>query len=311
MNSSYKILLSSYRGNVQDYCYYGGYCLAKKGKIYKEYGIKKDSLFFMRSLAKPLQASILLDSDIINDYNILPHEIAIMSGSHSGSIKHTFVLKNLLKKHKLKISDLQIKPIPPLDKRNYFNHPSKLHNNCSGKHIMMLLMSKYNGFSLENYSDINHPVQKLINKKQVELSGFNSSNYSFDGCGTPLWEINLEGIIRAYHNLVNYEKYSYLINSILKNPDIFGGYDRLDSDIITLSKGKLFAKVGASGFILVYNINLDECLFLKMAQDNNYYRKLITFDILNKLNWLDVDVAQSISNQKNVPVAKYCYEFKV
>lgn len=311
MNTDYKILLSSKRNKIRDYCYYGGFCLAKNGKIYKTYGISDKSVFFMRSLAKPIQASILFDCDIINDYKILPEEIAIMSASHAGSPKHIKILKNIIKKHNLKISDLSLKALRPLDLRNFSSNPSKLHNNCSGKHIMMLLMSKYMNYPFNDYTNPNHPIQRLILNKQIELSDYVSSSCSFDGCSTPLWDINSKGIIKAFYKLINDKKYSFLIHSILKNPDIFGGYNRLDSDIIKLSKGKLFSKVGASGFIIVYNILSDECFLLKMAQDNNFYRKLIVFYILNKLKWLDVEIEENILNQMNQPVAKYCYEFNV
>ena len=311
MNTNYNLILHTKRASITDNCYFGNVYLAKDGVINTRFEPNSDISYFMRSLAKPLQSSILFDCNIIDDIGILPVELAIMSGSHAGSPNHIKVLKNLISRYKIKLKDIDILPQEPLDKRNFDGRKRKLCNNCSGKHIMMLIASKYFGFPMQNYTDPNHPLQKLIHKKQDELSNFNSTELSTDGCGTPLWAISASGIIKAYYNLINDKKYSYLINSILKYPDIYGGYDRLDSDIIKLSGSRLFSKVGANGFIIVYNLKTNESVLIKLAQNNNEIRKLVTYDILNKLNWLKTDIPEFEYNQKNQKVAKYYYEFNL
>lgn len=311
MNTNYQSVLKTFRNDVLDCSFYGSIYLSSNGEITKFYGMEPDTLFFMRSLAKPLQTSILFDYNIIDDLGILPVELAIMTGSHAGSKNHIKVLKNLMERYRLRLKDIDIVPSEPLDKRNFDGRKRKLCNNCSGKHIMMLIASKYLGFPLDDYTNPNHPLQKLIKNKQDELSGYTSTKLSTDGCGTPLWAISASGIIKAYYNLLTNKKYLYLINSILKYPDIYGGFDRLDSDIIKLSGGRLFSKVGANGFVIVYNIKTNESLLVKLAQNNNDIRKLVTFDILDKLNWLKTDKIEYEYNQKNQKVAKYYYEFNL
>ena len=263
MNNDYKLVLQTKRGDIADCKYYASVYVSNKDSVEFFYGLNPENLFYMRSLAKPLQASILFNSSIIDDIGILPVEIAIMAGSHAGSSQHIKVLKSIMNKYQIKVSDLELSPIPPLDTRNFNSRITKLHNNCSGKHLMMLIASKYYNFPLKDYCNPNHPIQKMILKNQIELSQYQSKDFSFDGCGTPLWAITATGIIRAYYNLINNGKYDYLINSILKYPDYFGGYDRLDSDIIKLSKGRLFSKVGAGGFIIVYNLAENKSLLIK------------------------------------------------
>ncbi|MBQ8475943.1 asparaginase, partial [bacterium] len=99
--------------------------------------------------------------------------------------------------------------------------------------------------------------------------------------------------------------YPDLINAILKHPDIYGGYNRFDTEIIKLGKGNLFAKVGAGGLVLIYNFKKEQILLIKMAQDNNEARRLIALDYLNKLGWIDYKVDKNIYNQKKQIVAKY------
>ena len=311
MTNQAEKLLSIYREGYLDNYFLGSVYLAKENKIYKQLGFNDDTICFMRSLAKPFQASIICDYDFIKEFKLTQKELAIFMASHSGSPLHIEVLKNLLKKFKLKINNLEIEKDYPLDMKGFRGVKTKLHNNCSAKHIMMIAISNYLGYPIKNYMDINHPIQKLIYKKQVELTNYKSSIITKDGCGTPLWGLDIKSIINGYFNFLNNEKYSPLYKSALKHPYIFGGNNRLDSEIIQLSKGKLFSKVGAGGFVIVYNFELNEILLIKMIQNNNEYRRLITLDILNKINWLDYESENWVYNQKKEKVAKYYYKFQL
>ena len=311
MNSKPELLLSTKRNNITDCEYYGSIYLSDKNKIIKHIGKNPEDIFFMRSLAKPLQACIISDYNIIQDLNLSEREIAIFCASHSGSPKHIEILKGLAKRLKINISDLILKPDTPLDTRSFKGKKTKFHNNCCGKHLMMLAMSKYLGYETKNYTSYDHPIQKLIYSKQTELSGYKSQYKTKDGCSTPLWGLSAKNIIEAYYNFFNNDKYKKIINSIIKYPEIYGGYDRLDSDIIKLSKGKLFSKVGAGGFILIYNFKEKKSLLIKLTQNNNSVRKLITMYALNKLDWLKTNIEELEYNQQNEITAKYCYEFQI
>ncbi len=311
MTNQPTILLETRRNNITDSCYYGSYYLAKDNKIIKSEGYNQNTIMYLRSLAKPLQASILCDSNIIKDLKLTQKELAIFQGSHTGSPLHIGLLKKILKKHKIKISDLELVPQVPLDTRGFNNHKTKLHNNCSGKHLMMLIASKYLGYYLKNYTDENHPIQKIIFNKQKELSNYKSKYLTYDGCSTPLWGLPVKNIIEGYYNFFNQEKYNPLICAVHKNPYIFGGFNRLDTEIIQLSKSKLYSKVGAGGFVLVYNKEKNEILVLKMTQNNNEARRLVLLDMLNKLNWLNLETAVYELNQKKQKTAKYFFKFKI
>lgn len=304
-------LLTTKRNDILDCSYFGSCYLANSNGIYRQKGLIADTLYFMRSLAKPIQFAIAADTNIIDDYKLSDKEIAIFCGSHAGSPIHIEILKKVMKRFQIKVNDFELSAQEPLDTRNFTGRKTKLHNNCSGKHLFMLLMCKYLGYSLKNYTSAEHPIQKLIHKKQTELSEFKSDFLSYDGCGTPLWALSARDIIKAYFNIFHQKKYNKIITAILKNPDIYGGFNRLDTKIIKLSKGKLFSKVGAGGFVIVYNFKKDEIFLLKLTQNNNPIREIILFDTLNKLEWLKTEVPEFEFNQKNQKVAKYCYEFEL
>lgn len=309
-NNKPEILLRTKRDDIVDCDYFGSIYIANKNEIIIKKGYSKEEWFFMRSLAKPLQASIISDYNIQKDLDIKPYELAIMTGSHAGSPKHIKLLKDICKKYKIKLSELELIAQNPLDTRKFNGKATKLHNNCSGKHILMVLMCKYLGLDIKNYTNPNHPIQQMIMKKQEELSENKAGNLSFDGCGTPLWAINIEGLAKAYFNLFHDKKYKSIVDSALKYPDIFGGYNRLDTEIIKTGKNNLYAKVGANGFLLVYNFKEDKIFILKITQNNNPIRRLIAFNFMNKSGWTNVDLPEYEYNQKNIPVAKYCYEIE-
>ena len=296
------VLLKTTRHGFMDTVFYGSIFHANRKKILYSVGESSNSICFMRSLAKPLQASILFDSNIIKDYRITPEELAIFSGSHSGTNKHLEILKKVFKKHNLKLKDLSIKPLMPLDLKDFEGRVTKLHNNCSGKHTMMLLNCKYFGYDY-NYTNPKHILQQKIKAKQELLSEYKSDILTFDGCSTPLWGLPYKNVIKAYFNL--FESCPKLIDAIIKNPYLYGGANRFDTELIKLSKRNLFAKVGAGGLVLIYNKNNDEIVLVKMAQDNNDTRRLVTINFLNKIKWLDCDTDKNIYNQKQQIVAKY------
>ena len=53
----------------------------------------------------------------------------------------------------------------------------------------------------------------------------------------------------------------------------------------------LISKTGAGGFLSIYNNETKEFLLIKMAQDNNKARIVLTLSILSKLGWIKNDTS--------------------
>ncbi len=306
MDNEHKILLKTTRSGFDDEIYYGSYYIFKDNKIQSYYGKHPKNICFMRSVAKPIQASVMCDYNIISDYKLKSSDIALFMASHAGSPTHIKHLKEIMAKHNLKISSLELAKAKPLDIRIFKGKKTKLHNNCSAKHIMMLIMCKYLSLELKNYTNPNHRLQKLIHKKQNELTNFKSEILTYDGCGTPLWGLPFENVLIGYNNLI--KNHEILFNCAIKHPYLFGGFERFDTEIIKLGKGNLFAKVGAGGFVIIYNKKEDMFLMIKMAQNNNSQRRLVALNMLNKLNWISTEITPHGYNQKQQKVCTYNFK---
>jgi L-asparaginase II len=87
--------------------------------------------------------------------------------------------------------------------------PSQLAQNCSGKHAGMLVTCQQNGWDMNTYLDLDHPLQVAIKNEIEELTSEKVSTTSVDGCGAPLFAISLIGLAKAISNLVKSKEDSY------------------------------------------------------------------------------------------------------
>ncbi len=267
--------------------------------------------FFLRSLLKPIQASIVADFNTKEYFNFSDEEIAIMQASHAGEEIHTNLVLSILKKTGLDKTYLNCPAIEPLNPNVLKNGtlPEKIHNNCSAKHAMMLALSKQLNFPLDSYTNVNHPLQKLIYEKIRELSEYNNPPQACDGCTLPVWGLPFENIAKAFFKLYNNKEYEFLKTAYIKNPYIIGGTDnsglRQDTLIMKLNPD-LISKTGAGGFLSIYNNKTSEFLLIKMAQDNNKVRILLAADILRQLGWIKENpLDYNFYNENNESVGLY------
>ena len=274
-----KLLLKITRGNNIETLHNGWICVLDRNKrvIYKKGNINDYN--FLRSTAKPIQAIPLIENNI----KVTQKELAIICASHSGSERHISILKGLLKKFNLSLSDLQCGIYKPLDEKVL--HPNVLHNNCSGKHIGMLSVCKRNNWNLRNYLNQNHPLQRSLLNKIKDLSETNKISIAIDGCSAPTFSLPILNIGKIFSNFTRDKKYSKIITAMKSNPYLIGGEEKIDSEIIKASNGKLISKVGADGVIIVaYDGN---CAVVKIADGSQKVRSIVILRLLLKLGWLE------------------------
>ena len=249
--------------------------------------------YFLRSCAKPLQASLLIDYGLDEFYNMTSDEIALCCASHAGEPCHVEVGQRLLAKIGLDESCLKCglhKPLSKTEQNKLLISGEKenvFQNNCSGKHIMMLGICKKMGWDLKTYDEINHPLQSAIKNKIYGLCKVNE-NYPItkDGCGVPICSMPLENMVRGFLNLFLDEKYLKIRNAFLENPYLVGGEDRLDTAIMKVNDN-LIAKVGAGGLCIVVNLESKEGLIIKIMDCDMKARAIALIAALGQLNWLD------------------------
>src|SRR5574344_3090467 len=133
---------------------------ANQNEILKQYGQDNNYPYFLRSCAKPLQASLMIDYGLDKAYDLTEKEIAICTASHAGEKVHEELINGLLTKIGLNESDLKCGIHSPLSKTRQKEmiltgeNPTQIHNNCSGKHTMMLALCKLNHWDIKTYDEL-------------------------------------------------------------------------------------------------------------------------------------------------------------
>lgn len=269
-----------------------------------EYGKTYDEPFYLRSCAKPLQASILVETDLIT--KLSDAEIALACGSNAGEKCHYDIATGFAKKFDIKETELKCGIHKPLSK----THQNEMlingevetvfHNNCIGKHLTMLALCREFGYPTEFYDDIEHPIQQKILKHVNKLCQV-TQNYPItkDGCGVPILSMPLKNIVLGFLNLFCNEKLKKITNAIRQNPYIYGGEDRTDTKILQASNGELLCKVGACGLCVVINPKIKEGFIVKMSDCDMKAREIVTIDFINKLGWAKIPTKKDIYTLHN------------
>ena len=295
-----EILVKYNRNGLVEQEHRGFIVLANREHPFDFVGDAKSYPFYLRSCAKPLQASLLIDYGMDEFYNMSEEEIALCCASHAGEKIHTEIAKKLLDKIGLTEKDLKCGLHKPLSKTRQAEMlinkeaETQLHNNCSGKHIMMLGLCKIKNWDLDTYYKPEHPLQIAIKNKIYELCNV-KHNYPMttDGCGVPIVSMPLENMLKGYLSLFCDLKYQKIKNAFLNNPYIIGGEDRTDTFVMQNSKG-IIAKVGAGGLCIVVNTEAEEAFVVKISDCDMRARELVVCQILNNLKWADIKIDKTI-----------------
>ncbi|CAN5840530.1 asparaginase [soil metagenome] len=223
-----------------------------------------DFATFFRSSAKPLQALPLVVDGAMDRFGITLEELALCCGSHSGDARHVQVATDLLWKIGLDGEALACGPHPPFDSASRRAlaesglEPIRLHNNCSGKHAGMLALARVHGWNTEGYHKPEHPVQQRILSEVARWVGMPAEAIALgtDGCGVVCFGLPLRQMAVAFARLARAARNgdhdpTYVVGAMTSYPEMVAGKNRLCTDIMLQTAGRVFAKVGAEGVYCV------------------------------------------------------------
>lgn len=271
------------------------------GKRLFYYG-NPERLTFARSSMKPFQAIPLIETGAAEAYHYGSRELAISCASHSGEHKHRDTVQDILDKIKLPEDALQCGTHPPRRDEDYREliHSGKdltpLFSNCSGKHSSMLATAVHMGEEGDTYREVNHPVQQRILKVISELceTPIDRIAMGVDGCGAPVHRLPLENVAFGYAQLAtgHSEKHpehdralQLLRDAMMEHPDLVGGTDRFDTDVMSLFPGEIVAKEGAEGVQCLGLVEKGIGMAIKIEDGNPRALSAIALTILEKLGF--------------------------
>ena len=228
--------------------------LAQDGSVQFALG-DPGAVVFPRSSTKPIQATAMVTSGL----SLPPKLLALVCASHDGRAEHLSTAKEILATAGLTESALGNTADYPLDPDaqdaaiRAGGVKTALQMNCSGKHSGMLATCVQNGWDLESYLHVDHPLQQRITEMVPQLAGEEASFIGVDGCGAPAHALSLTGLARAFRSVALAPSSSaagQVATAIRQHPEMLGGPTR---DITLLIQGVpgLMGKDGAEGVFAI------------------------------------------------------------
>lgn len=281
---------------------------------------------FLRSSAKPLQALPLLLTGAAERFGFTEEEIALACASHNGEPIHTRIAASMLKKIGLGPEALKcgvhepygVEAAAELRARN--EAPNALHNNCSGKHVGMLAVALQLGAPIDNYEQPENPVQIMIGRVVSQFTDVPEEDLAVgvDGCAAPIFGVGVRAMALAYARLVSpprtldkmiRDACARVVRVMTAFPELIGGTsNRLDTEIMRATHGRVVSKVGAEG---VYTAGILPCerwpnglgLALKIEDgDDKRARPTVVVESLRQLGVLHEESLEALSRYAFFPV---------
>ncbi len=285
-----------------------------------------ETVTFLRSSAKPLQAVPLLVSGAADRFGFTDSEVALACASHNGEPIHTELVASMLRKIGLGPEALKCGVHEPYgveaarELRDRGEQPNALHNNCSGKHAGMLAVALHLGGPIENYESPENPVQKAIADTIAQFSGVAVTDMAvaIDGCAAPIFGITVKAMALAYARLVSppesFDRTTRgacerIVRVMGAYPELIGGTsDRLDTEVMRAAPHRLVSKVGAEGVYTAGILPSEEWpnglgLALKIEDgDDKRARPTVVIESLRQLGVLRDESLEAVAKYSFFPV---------
>jgi L-asparaginase II len=221
-----------------------------------QYG-EPETLAYWRSSMKPFQALPLVEDGAAGRYGFGGSELAICCASHQGTPRHVECVTGMLDRIGMDESALACGPHAPFHEPSrqallrLGTEPSRVHNNCSGKHTSMLAQALHHGWPTRGYDDPQHPLQARIRTELRRWLDVDPEKlvWSVDGCGVPTPFLSLRQMARAYARLVRSEDAAprAVVKAMTEHPEYVSGSGELSTELMRVTGGALLAKEGAEG----------------------------------------------------------------
>jgi L-asparaginase II len=217
---------------------------------------------FPRSSLKPVQAIPLVESGAADAFKLGDEEIALACASHSGEPMHTERVSAWLKRIGCTADDLacgvhpvRYEPVAEAMIRAG-QKPTRIHNNCSGKHTGFLTLAKHLSAPTKGYEKIEHPVQRAVVETLKDLAGIEGElPWGVDGCTAPNFALPLAKLARAMARIANPQGLSpkraaaakRILHAMIEHPELVAGTGRVCTALMREANGKAAVKTGAEG----------------------------------------------------------------
>jgi L-asparaginase II len=223
----------------------------------------------LRSTVKPFALVALIESGAADDLRLSDPELAVMAASHTGEDRHVRTLQAVFRRAGLSqsvlacgASGVPADAITAARLARDGETPGPIRHMCSGYHASSILLSRFAGWSIDDYTGAEHPSQAAVREVVARLFGVRRSALvtAVDDCGLPTYAFPLSALARAYLLLADPEAATEpeiarsapalrrIRDAMMAAPEmVAGGQEALDTELMRRRPGRLVSKGGAEG----------------------------------------------------------------
>ncbi len=266
---------------------------------------------FPRSSIKFLQAIPFVESGAVEHFALGSEHIAIACASHNGESVHHDLVADWLERIGLDANDLECGASMPMHQATQFemlgrgDGPTRVHHNCSGKHLGLLSTCVHCGEATKDYRLYSNAAQQrwLSVLESMSNSRVMQLPWGYDGCGIPCVALPLQRIALAMARFADAsgqpderkEAIRRIQASVAEHPYLVAGKERLCTELMHQLAPKLLVKVGAEGCYTACLPEQGVGIALKMDDGGGVAAQVALGAVLNMLGVLDEQVLQSLA----------------
>ena len=292
-------LVEILRGGMVESCHRGHAVIVNQaGELLEQWG-DPEKVILPRSSAKMLQALPLMESGAGN--SLSTEQLALACASHSGEDRHVSRVSAWLSELGLDEGALICGPQASRDRE--MRHamirageaPTRIHNNCSGKHAGFLTLARHLQADLD-YVDPENPVQRAVRVAIEEVCGETSPGFGIDGCSAPNFALTLKGLARGMAAFAGAGQGSgardkamaSLRDAMIAHPKLVSGEGRACAILMEAAGGKAAVKTGAEGVFVAILPDQKLGIALKIEDGANRAAEVTIAALLARLGVIDV-----------------------
>lgn len=238
--------LVDYRRNgVSETTIHGAVAWASGKEIIHSFG--GNVLCYGRSMMKPLTMKVFAKEldDVFNW-----EQKAISVASHNGDSEHVAAAQSILSESERGLMRTPL-DVPLVQFGRQVRRARRWYHCCSGEHAAILRGCRLKGWERAGYTLPHHPLFSAYIEvlRQSLGADWTPLRVAKDGCGLPTVSNTVGELAQLFADLVVNKDDDWIWEAMIRNPDLVGGFNRLDSTIIKSCGGKVLAKEGADGLV--------------------------------------------------------------
>ncbi|MEE9334527.1 MAG: asparaginase [Granulosicoccaceae bacterium] len=265
---------------------------------------------FARSAIKFMQALPLIESGAADNFDLDERHIALACASHNAEPEHVQLIEQWLHRIACNVDHLECGAHMPMGADAQIalcasgRMPTRVHNNCSGKHTAMLSICKHLGEQTNNYRLYNHSAQRRWFEVLEALSSTRVTQlpWGYDGCGIPSIAVPLQRIglaLARFSNASNViddrrQAIERIKGALAAHPFLVAGSKRMCTELMSKHAPQVFVKVGAEGFYTAMLPERGLGVAIKIDDGNVRGAEVVLGVVLQKLGVLDNDAAKDL-----------------